>query len=372
MRGAHIQVMSSKVPVEVRVIDLFSGVGALTHGFVREGFRVVAGMDTDESCRYAFETNNRSTFILRDVSEITPDELNGLYGNKAVRILIGCAPCQPFSTLNSKRALNKARDEKWSLLDSFLRLTKGVLPEIVSMENVPQLANQLKFPIFGRFVKTLKKIGYHVSYCVVDASEYGVPQRRRRLVLLASRLGPISLLPPTRRRPATVRDAIGGLSVIRDGQTSKSDPLHRASRLSGTNRKRIAATPRDGGSAKHWNQRLLPKCFRKKRGRSYKASVYGRMRWNEPGPTVTTHCITLGTGRFGHPTQRRAMSLREAARLQTFPDAYVFQAPGKIKVTNMARHIGNAVPVRLARVIARSIRKHIAAQAIPTRTRKFL
>lgn len=360
--------MRSRIPVEVRVVDLFSGVGALTQGFVREGFRVVAGIDTDESCRYAFETNNGSTFILRDVADITPDELRGLFGNEAVRVLIGCAPCQPFSTLNLNRPLYKVRDKKWALLDSFLRLIKSVLPEIVSMENVPQLADERKFPVFRRFVETLKGAGYHVSHGVVDASEYGVPQTRRRLVLLASRLGPISLMPPPRlRRRVTVRDAIGDLPRIGDGQTSKSDPLHRASRLSEVNRKRIAATPKNGGSAGQWDEKLLPKCFRKKKGKSYKASVYGRMRWDDPGPTITTQCTTLGTGRFGHPTQRRAMSLREAARLQTFPDSYVFEKPGKIDFGGTARHIGNAVPVRLARVIAKSIRAHISLQDHATR-----
>lgn len=352
------------------MVDLFSGVGGLTHGFVREGLRVLAGIDTDKSCRYAFETNNRSKFILKDVAELTPAELAALYGPKSVRILIGCAPCQPFSSLNPNKTVYRNSDRKWALLDSFLKLVKGVLPEIVSMENVPQLADGKKFPIFGRFVKTLIASGYHVSYCIVDASKYGVPQRRRRLVLLASRLGPISLQPPTHvARPVTVRDSIGDLPPIRDGQASKSDPLHRASRLTEVNRRRMAATPKNGGSARHWNKRLLPECFRKKKGRSYKASVYGRMRWDEPGPTVTTHCVTLGTGRFGHPTQRRAMSLREAARLQTFPDTYVLQEPGDIRVTMIARHIGNAVPVRLARVIAKSVKAHLAKHGYATRNR---
>src|SRR5580658_5400604 len=346
----------------IQVVDLFSGVGALTHGFIREGFEVVAGIDNDASCRYAFESNNRSKFILKDVAHVTADELVALYEKDSLRILIGCAPCQPFSSLNLNRAFYRDCDQKWALLDSFLKLITKVRPEIVSMENVAQLADAKKFPIFQRFVNTLQANGYHVSHRVVDASKYGVPQRRRRVVLLASRLGPISLIPSTHsRRPVTVRDSIGDLPPIRAGRANRSDMLHRASGLSELNRKRIAATPRNGGSARHWDRRLLPKCFKKKKGKSYKSSVYGRMRWDEPGPTVTTHCVTLGTGRFGHPSQGRAMSLREAARLQTFPDTYRFQEPGKLNISKVALHIGNAVPVRLARIIARSIKRHISA-----------
>jgi DNA (cytosine-5)-methyltransferase 1 len=124
--------------------------------------------------------------------------------------------------------------------------------------------------------------------------------------------------------------------------------------------KRIVATPKNGGSAKNWDRKLLPKCFRKKKGKSYKSTVYGRMEWDEPAPTMTTHCSTLGTGRFGHPTQNRAISLREAARLQTFPDYYQFQKPGKVNVSSVARHIGNAVPVRLGQIIAMSIKAHLS------------
>jgi len=345
---------------QTKVIDLFSGIGGLTHGFVLEGFDVVAGIDIDDSCRYAFENNNRSKFIRKDIAQVTPKELGELYGGESLKILVGCAPCQPFSTLNLNRALYQKSNEKWSSLDHFARLITGVQPEVVSMENVAELANSTKFPIFRRFVRTLQRNHYHVSYKVVDASRYGVPQRRKRLVLLASRLGPISLLAETHpNHPATVRQTIGDLSPIRDGQTSRSDMLHRASILSDLNRKRIRATPRNGGSATSWERRLLPKCFKKKAGRSYKYSVYGRMKWDEPAPTITTQFNSLGTGRFGHPSQNRAISLREAARLQTFPDDYEFAKSGNLKVTRVAEHIGNAVPVRLGQVIAKSIRNHL-------------
>ena len=345
---------------KIKVIDLFCGIGGLTHGLILEGLNVVAGIDVDESCKYGFERNNRAKFIRKDISKVTPGELEDLYGNDCLRILIGCAPCQPFSALNLNRAVYRKSDKKWGTLDSFLRLITKVRPEIVSMENVAGLANGKKFPIFDRFVKTLRKNGYTVSYQVVDTSKYGVPQRRKRLVLFASRFGHLSLIPETLPyNPATVRESIEDLPRIRAGQASRSDALHRASKLSDLNRKRIIATPKDGGGAKNWDRKLLPNCYKKAEGESYMSTVYGRMRWEDPAPTMTTHCNTLGTGRFGHPSQNRAISLREAARLQTFPDYYEFQERGKINASRLAQHIGNAVPVRLGQVIAMTISAHL-------------
>jgi DNA (cytosine-5)-methyltransferase 1 len=348
----------------IKVVDVFSGIGGLSHGFFLEGFDVVAGIDIDVSCKYGFEENNRSKFISKDVAEVTHQEIVRLYGKSSPRVLIGCAPCTPFSTLNLNRVVYGKSDEKWSSLDHFLRLVRKVRPEIVSMENVAELANGKKFPIFYRFVRSLKRNGYRVSYKVVDSSRYGVPQRRKRLVLLASLYGPILLVPETHpNNPVTVRETIGNLPPIREGQRSKSDILHRASKLSGLNKRRIVATPKDGGSATSWSRELLPRCYLKKKGQSYRSSVYGRMRWDEPAPTMTTHCHTLGTGRFGHPTQNRAISLREAARFQTFPDYYQFQDSGKLNASTVAQHIGNAVPVRLGQIIALSIKAHLAKLA---------
>jgi DNA (cytosine-5)-methyltransferase 1 len=152
---------------------------------------------------------------------------------------------------------------------------------------------------------------------------------------------------------------IKSLPVLRDGSINATDPVHRSSKLSPLNKKRIVATPKNGGSATSWKRGLIPLCYRKESGKSYMVTVYGRMRWDHPAPTMTTHCTTLGTGRFGHPTQNRAISLREAARFQTFPDSYAFADEGNINVTRMARHIGNAVPVLLGRTIGKSIKRHV-------------
>jgi DNA (cytosine-5)-methyltransferase 1 len=344
-----------------KVVDVFCGIGALTHGMMLEGFDVVAGVDNDESCKYAFEKNNGAKFIHKDVADFKSNELKQLYGNSPLRILMGCAPCQPFSPLNKKRSAYHPGDERWRPLHKFMKLIDTVRPDIVSMENVPDLSNENKYPIFGRFLRTLKRAGYKIDFKTVDVSRYGVPQRRRRLVLLASLLGDISLIPETHHenRLVTVRDVIGRLRRISDGEIDPHDPLHRASKLSDLNKKRVQATPKDGGSASAWRRNLAPKCYKRKSGHSFMVSVYGRMKWDAPAPTMTTHCTILGTGRFGHPDQNRAISLREAAIFQTIPDYYQFEEPQKIRATRVAKQIGNAVPVLLGRVIARSIKKHI-------------
>jgi DNA (cytosine-5)-methyltransferase 1 len=351
--------------LKMKVVDLFCGVGGLSHGLKLEGFEVVAGIDNDKSCKFAFEQNNHAKFIGKDIARFTSSELNTLFGNAPVRVLVGCAPCQPYSSLTRKKLTKKKARERWYPLYRFMRLVSAVQPEIVSMENVPDLSNKQKYDVFDTFVKRLVDLGYHVSFKTVDASRYGVPQKRNRLVLLASKLGDIDLIAETHsdETAVTVRDTIKALPPLRDGGMNRKDPLHRASKLSPLNKKRIAATPKDGGSATSWESSLIPRCYRKQSGKSYMVTVYGRMRWNDPAPTMTTHCTTLGTGRFGHPTQNRAISLREAARFQTFPDNYVFHDEEALNITKTAKHIGNAVPVLLARAIGKSIKKHVREAA---------
>jgi DNA (cytosine-5)-methyltransferase 1 len=350
---------------ETKVVDLFCGVGGLSHGLKLEGFKVVAGVDNDKGCKFAFEENNDASFIGKDISRFTVKELKQLFKGARTRVLVGCAPCQPFSALNKKRLQKKDALKHWYPLFRFMRLIRAVKPEIVSMENVPDLSNEKRYPVFAEFLQTLDECGYSVSYKIVDSSKYGVPQRRKRLVLLASRLGAISLIPETHDEDdlVTVRDAISALPRIKDGIHNRRDPLHRSSELSPLNKKRIAATPRNGGSAKSWDKSLLLECYKKDTGRSYMCSVYGRMRWDEPSPTITTQCTSLGTGRFGHPSQNRAISLREAALLQSFPAEYRFIEGNTITMKHLSRQIGNAVPVLLGRAIGASLKKHIRQHA---------
>lgn len=342
----------------IKVVDLFCGIGGLTHGLIKEGLNVVAGIDNDSSCKFGYEYNNKAKFIDKDILQVTSKDVNQLFGSSdSIRVLAGCAPCQPFSKLNLKKITQKQLQP----LEKFAQLIDEVQPDIVSMENVSGLANEKKYPIFRTFINTLKKNSYKYKYEIVDVSEYGVPQRRRRLVLLASKFGNIELIKKTHKdNRVTVRDVINGLEPLQNGEISTSDPLHRSRKLSELNLKRIKATPHDGGSSDSWSEELVLDCHKKETGRSYKRTVYGRMCWDEPAPTMTTQCVGIGNGRFGHPEQDRAISLREAAMFQTFPKTYQFSDPNKpIVTTHIAKFIGNAVPVRLGSVIAKSIKLHL-------------
>ncbi len=333
------------------VVDVFCGAGGLSHGFVLEGFDVRAGIDTDAACRHAYERNNGARFIERDVAKLRGQHIRKLFAKGQPRILVGCAPCQPFSTYSQNRA-----DAKWKLLGEFGRLVAEVEPDVLSMENVPRLANFHGGDLLRGFLRELEDAGYAVWSRVVDCAAYGVPQTRQRLVVLASRVGAIELVPPTHRpsRYRTVRDAIAGLAPLGAGESAKDDPLHRASRLSAVNLSRIQAA-KPGGTWRDWDPQLIAKCHRKHTGRWYQ-SVYGRMDWDAPAPTITTQCNGFGNGRFGHPEQDRAISLREAALLQTFPPGYeFFKLDERWHISAAARCIGNAVPVSLARAVARSV-----------------
>jgi DNA (cytosine-5)-methyltransferase 1 len=342
------------------VVDVFCGAGALTHGFVLEGFDVVAGIDVDDSCKYAYEANNPgSQFINKRIEDLTADEIESLYPEGHIKILVGCAPCQPYSPY-TKRVEDK--DEKWKLLPRFADLICEIKPEIVSMENVPDLATYNEGELYARFIEQLEAEGYHVKdYERIYCPEYGIPQRRERLVLLASQYGNIEILGKT--HPSlddykTVEETIAHLDPIKAGETSESDPLHKASGLSDLNLKRIKSS-KPGGTWRDWPEELIADCHRKQSGKGY-VGVYGRMEWDEPAPTITTQFYGFGNGRFGHPEQDRAISLREGALLQTFPEDYAFVAPGESIYFNVVgRLIGNAVPVDLGRLIARSIRRHV-------------
>lgn len=340
---------------KVTCVDLFCGAGGLTHGFVLEGLPVVAGIDLDPACRFPYEANNQAKFLQRDITKVTSEELKSLFGESKVKILAGCAPCQPFSTYAQRYEVD-GKDGKWGLLYEFARLAQGTEPDIITMENVPTVA---KHVVFHDFVDTLKRLGYNVWFDVVDSSHYGVPQMRRRMVLLASRHGSIKMVEPTHETPKSVRQAIGRLRPLQAGEAAPRDKLHVTSRLSEKNLRRIKVS-KPGGTWRDWPEELIADCHRAESGRTY-PSVYGRMEWDKPAPTMTTQCYGFGNGRFGHPEQNRAISLREAAILQSFPRDYAFvPKDGEVSFTVLGRLIGNAVPVDLGRAIARSIKNHLA------------
>lgn len=342
----------------IEVVDLFCGVGGLSYGMKSKGFKILEGFDLDATCKYAYETNNEAKFVYKDIREVTKEDILPLYSKKAIKVLAGCAPCQPFSSYAFK---NKNKDkDKYNLLYEFGRLVKEVQPDIVTMENVPAIASFKLKSVLADFVKTLQYEHYYVKHQVVFCPDYGIPQTRKRLVLLASKKGEIELTPPTHTKDnyVTVRDAIGNLPPLEAGESSQTDALHRCRALTSLNLQRIKATPY-GGGWKDWPKGLQLKCHQEESGKSF-GSVYGRMVWEAPAPTMTTLCTGIGNGRFGHPVQDRAISVREAALFQTFPLTYkFFPNEQEISLVKASRYIGNAVPPKLGEVIAESIKQHI-------------
>ncbi len=341
----------------ISAVDLFCGAGGLTHGISKSGIQVVAGFDIEENCRFPYENNNPgAVFVNKDVSKLSSCEVESFFISGKLKLLAGCAPCQPFSTYSQGR--NVKADKKWPLLYSFARLIREIGPELVTMENVPDVT---KHEVYKDFVDDLMAQGFHVWADKVYCPDYGLPQVRKRHVLLASKLGPIELIKPTHtpNEYKSVFDAIGHLPPIKAGEQDLKDRLHKAQSLSTKNIKRIKAS-KPGGSWRDWPEELIAECHKKTSGRSY-GGVYARMSWDLPSPTMTTQCYGFGNGRFGHPEQHRAISLREAAILQTFPDSYQFvksEEPIRLKV--IGKMIGNAVPVDLAKVIGDSIILHAA------------
>jgi DNA (cytosine-5)-methyltransferase 1 len=347
--------------ITATAIDLYCGAGGLTRGLLDAGVNVVAGYDIDEKCRFPYEYNNPGVkFHHKSVSKLTGPDLVHQYPKGHARILVGCAPCQTFSKYT--QGLKNHRDPKWTLLRDFGRLVRELKPDVVSMENVPELQ---RYEIFNDFMSILVGEGFHYTEdrnkWVVYCQDYGVPQHRRRLVIVASRLGPIELIRPTHRPNGyrTVADVLRKLPPLRAGDVCVTDPLHRASGLSTRNLRRIRAS-KPGGTWRDWPGKLRADCHIKESGHHY-SSVYGRMEWDKPSPTITTQFYGFGNGRFGHPEQDRGLSLREGAILQSFPDKYQFAEENTdFEFKRIGRLIGNAVPVRLGVAIGKTIAKHLA------------
>jgi len=343
---------------QIEAIDLFCGIGGLSYGLKRSGIEIRAGLDDDLSCKYAFERNVNAPFIHADIANYDISLLKDRFSKGSVKVLVGCAPCQPFSAhiYNKHHGKTKQNDTRWNLIKYFTQAVEILSPDIISMENVRGFTRQ---EIFTDFLRTIKGLGYQVDYKVVFCPDYGIPQNRYRLVLLGSKKGEITIPTPTDTKETykTVSDAVRDLPEIKAGGQSAKDPLHKSNRLSDINLRRIKQS-KPKGTWKDWDANLLPDCYKKATGQSY-TSVYGRMAWDEPAPTITTQFFCYGTGRFGHPEQDRALSIREGALLQTFPQSYDF---GMFPMQTLGRHIGNAVPPRLGEVIGQSVCEHIEDQ----------
>ncbi len=339
-------------------IDLFCGAGGLTYGLQSAGIDVKLGIDIDSACAHPIETNSNAKFLKADIATLDTSVIEDSFAGAEYKLLAGCAPCQPFSTYSRAakqrhgEGAGSGRSDDWRLVSHFAELVRKMSPDFVTMENVAPLAIQ---DIFQEFLANLN--GYWTDWRVVECSKIGLPQARKRLVLVASRLGPISI-PNFNAAVSTVRSTIGKLPPIAAGDCDPTDRLHRASRLSALNLERIKCSV-PGGTWRDWPEHLRSTCHSKISGATY-PSVYGRMQWDTPAPTVTTQCFGYGNGRFGHPEQNRAISLREAAMLQGFPRDYSFVPQHEpVSFAKVGRLIGNAVPVTLGKKIGEIFQDHI-------------
>ena len=349
----------------IKVFDFFSGCGGTSCGFSATGMEIALALDIDPDSKATFAYNFPGVpFLCTDIAKLRVGQIAQQVENckRSPLLFCGCAPCQPFTKQLTEKP-KEVKDPRRSLLYHFGRFVKHYKPEYVFVENVPgiQKVGTNTSPI-ARFISDLKQMKYSVDCQVVVSQNYGVPQRRRRLVLIASRLGDISI-PPATHGPdtgqdfSTVYDWIYDLPEIAAGETYTGDGInnHRAANLSNLNLRRIRAIPAEGSRLDWKSEDLKLKCHSgEHKGHS---DVYGRMRWKDPATGLTTRCISLSNGRFGHPEQDRAISIREAACLQTFSRDFVFFG----NLNSMARQIGNAVPVQLAKVFGTQFMKHFEA-----------
>lgn len=333
----------------IHVHDFFCGCGGTSAGLREAGLDIRLGIDIDPDAKRTFEANfPEAVFLKRDIYELPVDTLSPyiIRDSNTLLLFSCCAPCQPFSRQNKNR---DSTDKEGRLLYEFSRFVEYYLPELIFLENVPGLQNVdggAGGP-FHDFVIFLRTLNYNLDYGVINSQDYGVPQRRKRLILVASLLGEITL-PRKTHGPgtanpsfSTVWDWISDFPPIAAGETHRDVINHRAANLSQLNLERIRVTP-PGGGRLDWPQELVLECH----SREYQGhtDVYGRMHKNRPASGLTTRCISLSNGRFGHPEQDRAISLGEAARLQTFSRDFVFIG----SLNSMARQVGNAVPVLIA------------------------
>lgn len=317
-------------------IDLFSGCGGLSQGLKDAGFQVLAAVELDKKACETYRINHSDVpLIAADIRKVSAASLLRSAGLKRgqLDLLAGCPPCQGFSTLRARSGKDPAPDPRNDLIDEFARLALSLRPKLVMMENVPALA---RFDKFLRLVEQLKANGYAVITKILDVSSFGVPQRRKRLILSASRVGAPQLALENATK-TTVREAIGGLKRV--GQSGDSLHDYSTSLRSARVQAMIEAIPKDGGSRHSLPDSMKLGCHAKTSGFN---DVYGRMKWDDVSPTITSGCGNPSKGRFIHPDENRPITLREAAILQGFPPNYRFDmSHGKESIALM---IGNALP----------------------------
>lgn len=331
-------------------IDLFSGCGGLTEGMHQADFKTEVAFEIDEIASKAYKLNHPETNIItKDIRQVSIKEVKEKLNGKTIHLLAGCPPCQGFSAIRRLNRITPIEDERNNLIMEYVRLVKALRPYTIMMENVPGL---VQYDLFKKAVKILtKELDYNIDYKVLNVKDYGVPQSRRRLVLVGSRLGKITVAEPTNDKQ-TVRSTIESLPL----PENSTDPVHKVFPLHKPHiQKRIEMTPKNGGSRKD-----LPKEFSLKCHEAENVGfndVYGRLRWDDCSTTITGGCLNPSKGRFLHPEQNRNISAREAALLQSFPIDYKF--PVDIPKTNLALMIGNALPPKFSYYQSKNINLHL-------------
>jgi DNA (cytosine-5)-methyltransferase 1 len=330
-------------------IDLFSGVGGLTEGMHQAGFKTKIALEVDEIASKAYELNHKRTKVLtKDIRDVSIAEIKRLMNGEPIHLLAGCPPCQGFSSIRRLNRSKPVRDRRNALINEYVRLVKALRPYAIMMENVPGL---IHYSLFNKAVNTLKELGYFIDYKVVNVKNYGVPQSRRRLVLVGSRLGKLSVAEEPRVN-VSVRDVIGKLPP----PDISNDPIHKIfPKHSESIQKRIELTPKDGGSRKDLPSEFQLECHKRKNVGFN--DIYGRLRWDSFSTTITGGCLNPSKGRFLHPEQNRNISAREAALLQSFPAHYKF--PLNISKDKLALLIGNALPPIFSYYQSYNIANHI-------------
>ncbi len=333
----------------LNAIDIFSGCGGLTEGMRRAGFNVRVAVEIDADSVLTYNMNHPDTEIMqKDIRKVKASEIKKILGNDQLHLLAGCPPCQGFSSVRRLNRKRSVRDERNSLVAEYLRFVKELKPLTVMMENVPGLKDYF---LFKDVFKELQKLGYNPKVDIVNIKDYGVPQRRRRLVMVGALLGKTDIAAGTGEK-VTVRQAIGDLEPVE----VTSDPVHKiTAKHTPRIKQMIAMIPKNGGSRKDLPEKFTLNCHKRKNVGFN--DIYGRLRWDDYSTTITGGCLNPSKGRFLHPEENRAITPREAALLQSFPKDYKF--PADVSKASLALLIGNALPPMFSFIQCRNIKKHL-------------
>lgn len=336
--------------MELISIDIFSGVGGLSEGMHQADFKTELAFEIDEIASKAYQLNHPdTTVIVNDISKVSIASIKRNLNGKKIHLLAGCPPCQGFSSIRRLNRIEAVSDDRNSLIMEYVRLVRALKPLTIMMENVPGL---IHYDLFKKSLYILRnELKYHVDYKIVNVKDYGVPQNRKRLVLVGSLLGEIYVAKPIEEKK-TVRDTIGNLPL----PEQSSDPLHKIfPKHTPKVQERIALTPKDGGSRKDLPEKYTLKCH--KGDNIGFNDVYGRLRWDDYSTTITGGCLNPSKGRFLHPEQNRNISAREASLLQSFPPDYIF--PVDAPKSSIALMIGNALPPKFSYYQSLNIKNHL-------------